>query len=132
MHVALWLLLITMLPGLAQAQERCSVEVIDADTVHTCDRRIRLRTCNAPERFMPGGAAAASRLQALIDQADWLELVCHRDLECRDIFNRSLCDLVIEGEDACQTLIAEGYAKPQRGMRACARVQPTNRRPFFR
>jgi len=132
MRLRLCLLLLLLVPSVAHTQERCPIEVIDADTVRTCEGRIRLRTCNAPERFMPGGTAAASRLQDLIDNADYLEVLCHREPECRDVFNRQLCDLVVDGEDACVILVAERYAKPQNRMRLCSRVKPTDRRPLLR
>lgn len=131
MRRVLWLLL-ALLPGLAEAQERCAVRVVDGDTVLTCEGPVRLRTCNAPEPFMVGGPAAARRLRDLVDEADWLELACDPDLACRDIFNRPICDLLVDGEDACHTLVAEGYARPRKWIRACSRVRPTDRRPLFR
>jgi endonuclease YncB( thermonuclease family) len=126
MSWGLWLLLMLLVPGLAHAQEPCLVEVIDGDTIHTCEGRIRLRTCNAPEPWLPGGRAARSTLQTLIDAADNIELVCHRE-ECRDIFKRPLCDLVLDGIDACHTLMVEGHAMRQRRMRPCSREMPTER-----
>ena len=119
------------LPGLALAQQ-CRIEVIDGDTVRTCDRRVRLRTCNAPELFMPGGRAASKRLDDLLVDAGWIELACHRDRECRDIFNRPICDVLVDGEDVCQILVAERFARPQRRMRECSRETPLQRLPVFR
>lgn len=132
MRRVLGLLLLMLLPGLAHAQEPCAVKVIDGDTVLTCEGAVRLRTCNAPEPFMRGGPAAARRLRDMVDEADWLELACHPDLACRDMFNRPICDLLVDGEDACHTLVAEGYAKPRRWIRACSRARPIDRRPLFR
>ena len=110
----------------------CRVAVVDGDTVRTCDARIRLRTCNAPERFMPGGGAAAKRLDDLLVDAGWIEVACHTGRECRDIFNRPICDVLVDGEDVCQILVGEGFARPQRRMRACSRETPMKRTPVFR
>ena len=120
-----------LVPGWSFAQD-CRVEVIDGDTVRTCAGPIRLRTCNAPEPFMRGGRAAAKRLDELLVDAGWIELACHRDRECRDIFARPICDVLVDGEDVCQILIGEGFAKPQRRTRACSRETPLQRMPVFR
>lgn len=120
-----------LLPGWSHA-EKCRVTVIDGDTVQTCEGPIRLRTCNAPEPFMPGGRAAATRLDELFVDAGWIELACHRDRVCRDIFNRQICDVLVDGEDVCEILVAEGYVKPQRTVRACQRQRPVERTPVFR
>jgi endonuclease YncB( thermonuclease family) len=120
-----------LLPGGAHAQD-CGIGVIDGDTVRTCGGPIRLRTCNAPEPFMPGGRAAAKRLDEILVDAGWIELACHRDRSCRDILNRQICDVLVDGENICEVLIAEGHAKPQRAIRACQLQTPIERTPLFR
>ena len=110
----------------------CRVKVVDGDTIQTCEGRIRLRKCNAPEQFMSGGQQAAKRLDDLLVDAGWIELKCHDQFACRDIFNRPICDVILDGEDACDILVTEGYARPQRMRRACARVQPTGGRTLVR
>jgi endonuclease YncB( thermonuclease family) len=110
----------------------CRIDVIDGDTVRTCEGRVRLRTCNAPERFMAGGQAASKRLDALLLDAAWIEVACHRDRTCRDILNRQICDVFVDGENVCNVLVAEGYAERQRALRTCQMQRPHERTPVVR
>ena len=49
------------------------------------------------------------------------QLLCHREIPCRDIFNRPIFDVVVDGKDVCEILMTEGYASPQKSIRACSR-----------
>ena len=109
----------------AVGADDCRVKVVDGDTVQTCEGPIRLRKCNAPEPFMSSGRQAAKRLDDLLVDAGWIELKCHPELACRDIFKRRICDVVLDGEDACDILMTEGYARPHKSWRACSRERPT-------
>jgi endonuclease YncB( thermonuclease family) len=114
------------------AAYKCRIDVVDGDTVRTCEGLVRLRGCNAPERFMTGGPAARKRLDELLLDATSIEVACHRDRPCRDFLLRQVCDLLVDGQDVCDVLVAEGRALPQRGLRSCQMQRPLERTPVYR
>ena len=67
------ILVLVSMPAAGNAQD-CRVKVVDGDTIQTCEGRIRLRKCNAPEQFMSGGKRAAKRLDDLLVDAGWIDL----------------------------------------------------------
>lgn len=124
------LLIAALLPSVAHAQDRrpinkSDIYVWDGDTIKIPEHgRIRLRICDAPEYAWPKRAAAeraTERLKSLINGASSAELVCKWEPPCRDTFGRLICDLLLDGQDACTTLIEEGHATVQGRMRACSR-----------
>ncbi len=82
--------------------------VLDGNTIRIGSDRVRLRSSDAPELSEPDGQAAKQRLEELL-MAGPVRIVPHG----RDIYNRLLADVFVNGENMAEMLAQEGYAKPQ-------------------
>ena len=88
---------------LASAQR---IIVIDGDTIHIGSERIRLRGLDAPELSEPEGQAAKERLGELL-RSESIQIVPHG----RDIYDRLVADVFVNGLNVAEMLKSEGYAK---------------------
>jgi endonuclease YncB( thermonuclease family) len=93
--------------------------VIDGDTIELEGERIRLAGIDTPEIFSPEcdaermlGARAAAALAALL-QTSGIEIRRHGE----DRYGRTIADVLVNGRDAGEILVAEGYAVTWEGRR---------------
>lgn len=113
---------LVLLPSTVSAEQRKPV-VIDGDSVSVGIIEWRLKGCDTPE-ISKGrarceaerrlGFVAKRRLQQLIDGAAEIEMV---DSGKDDKYDRSLGNLMLDGKDACATLVSECLARPYEGGR---------------
>jgi micrococcal nuclease len=89
----------TLEPGQAQA--------IDGDTIRYGAERIRIRGLNALELTDPGGREALERLNQLLREGT-IRIVPHG----KDVYDRTVADVFVNGQNVAEILKAEGYAKP--------------------
>jgi len=84
------------------------IVVIDGDTIRIGSDRIRLRGIDTPEMNEPDGQAAKERLEALLrDESP--EIVPHG----RDVYDRLIADVFVNGHNVAEILKSEGFAKPK-------------------
>ena len=81
---------------------------IDGDTFHVGTDRIRLRGIDTPELDEPGGQAAKQRLEELLRSGP-----VHINLHGRDVYDRLVADVFVNGQNVAEMLTREGYAKPR-------------------
>ena len=82
------------------------IMVIDGDTVILENfERVRLRSCDAAERDVPGGFEATQALRRFAE-GKWATLVSER--WHKDVFGRTVADLEVEDRDACTELLTQG------------------------
>ena len=89
----------TLEPGQAQA--------IDGDTIRYGAERIRIRGLNALELTDPGEREALERLSQLLREGT-IRIVPHG----KDVYDRTVADVFVNGQNVAEILKAEGYAKP--------------------
>ena len=83
------------------------VHVIDGDTFRYGTERVRLRGIDTPELSEPGGQAARMRLEELLRSGP-VRIVPHG----RDVYDRTVADVYIDGRNVAEMLQTEGFAKP--------------------
>lgn len=83
------------------------IVVIDGDTIRVGSERIRLRGIDTPELSEPDGWAAKQRLEELLRTGS-LEIVPHG----RDVYDRLIADIFVDGHNVAEMLEREGFAKP--------------------
>jgi endonuclease YncB( thermonuclease family) len=88
--------------------ESWQVRAIDGDTIRQGIERIRIRGLNAPELMEPGGRAALERLSRLLREGS-IRIVPHG----KDVYDRTLADVFVNGQNVAEVLRNEGFAKPQ-------------------
>lgn len=82
------------------------VRVVDGDTIRVGGERIRLRGIDTPEMSELQGPAAKQRLTELLRSGS-IRIEPHG----RDVYNRLLADVFVNGQNVADTLLAEGYEK---------------------
>ncbi len=80
--------------------------MIDGDTIRVGSERIRLRSIDTPEMNEPNGPAAKERLEELL-RGESPEIVPHG----RDVYDRLVADVLVNGQDVAEILKSEGFAK---------------------
>ncbi len=88
--------------------ESRQIRVVDGDTFRYGFQRIRIRGIDAPELSEPGGLNAAKRLEALLTQGS-----VHMIPRGKDVYDRLVADVFIDGQNVAELLAREGYAKPR-------------------
>jgi endonuclease YncB( thermonuclease family) len=83
------------------------VQAIDGDTIRYGAERIRIRGLNAPELSEPDGEAARERLGQLLREGS-IRIVPHG----RDVYDRTVADVFVNGQDVMELLVQEGFSKP--------------------
>lgn len=90
--------------------------VVDGDTIKYDGTRHRFIGCDAPEILKPQcdrerqlGINAAARLIQLLGQAERREIE-YGARTAFDFWRRPKVNLILDGEDVCETLIREGHA----------------------
>lgn len=79
---------------------------VDGDTIRVGGERIRLRGIDTPELDEPDGLAAKQRMEELIRSGP-MEIVPHG----RDIYDRLVADVFINGQNVAEILKSEGFVK---------------------
>lgn len=80
--------------------------MIDGDTIRIGSERIRLRGIDTPEMHEGDGPAAKERLEELIRNGS-LDIIPHG----RDVYDRLVADVLVNGRNVAEILKSEGYAK---------------------
>ncbi len=83
-------------------------QAIDGDTIRYGSERIRIRGLNAPELTEPGGREALERLSQLLREGP-IRIVPHS----KDVYDRTVADVFVDGRNVVEVLAQEGYAKPR-------------------
>lgn len=91
-----------------RALESGKVQAIDGDTIRYGAERIRIRGFNAPELTEPGGSAALGRLSQLLREGS-IRIVPRG----KDVYDRMIADLFVNGRNVAEVLVREGYSKPR-------------------
>lgn len=84
------------------------IRVVDGDTFRYGLQRIRIRGIDAPELAEPGGMAAAKRLEELLKQGS-VRMIPRG----KDVYDRLVADVFVDGRNVAEMLAQEGYAKPR-------------------
>jgi hypothetical protein len=79
---------------------------VDGDTIRVGGERIRLRGIDTPELNEPEGLAAKQRLEELLRSGP-MEITPHG----RDVYDRLLADVFINGQNVAEILKSEGFTK---------------------
>jgi endonuclease YncB( thermonuclease family) len=79
---------------------------IDGDTLRIGSERIRLRGIDTSELSEPEGQAAKQRLEELLRSGP-IRIVPHG----RDVYDRLVADVFVDGRNIADLLIREGYSK---------------------
>ena len=79
---------------------------VDGDTIRVGGERIRLRGIDTPELSEPEGLAAKQRLEALLRSGP-MEIIPHG----RDVYDRLVADVFINGQNVAEILRNEGFTK---------------------
>ena len=82
------------------------MSAIDGDTIRVGQERIRLRGIDTPELNEPEGQAAKERLEALL-RSGTVSIVPHG----RDVYDRLVADVFVDGQNVAEILRREGLAK---------------------
>lgn len=95
------------LGGIERIVDSRQIHVVDGDTFHYGAERVRLRNIDTPELNEPGGQAARLRLE------EWLRSgPVHIIPRGRDVYDRVVADVFVEGKNVAEMLQMEGFAKP--------------------
>lgn len=92
--------------GVERTVDSRQVHVVDGDTFRYGTERIRLRGIDTPELNEPGGQAARLRLETLLRSGP-VHIVPHG----RDVYDRTVADVYVDGQNVAEMLAQEGYAK---------------------
>ena len=96
------------LGGIERTVDSRQVHVVDGDTFRYGTERVRLRGIDTPELNEPGGQAARQRLE------EWLRSGPVRIVSRgRDVYDRLVADVFVDGQNVAEMLTQEGYAKPR-------------------
>lgn len=92
--------------GVERTVDSRQVHVVDGDTFRYGTERVRLRGIDTPELNEPGGQAARLRLEELLRSGP-VRIVPHG----RDVYDRTVADVFVDGQNIAEMLSREGYAK---------------------
>ena len=81
---------------------------IDGDTLRIGTDRVRLRGIDTPELDEPGGQAAKKRLEELLRTGP-----VHIEVHGRDVHDRLVADVFVNGQNVAAIMTLEGYVKPR-------------------
>lgn len=95
------------LGGIERIVDSRHIRVVDGDTFRYGAERVRLRGIDQPELNEPGGQAARLRLAESLRRGP-IHIVPHG----RDVCDRLVADVFIDGNNVAEMLRQEGYAKP--------------------
>ncbi|MEK7764006.1 MAG: thermonuclease family protein [Nitrospirota bacterium] len=95
------------LGGVEHTVDGRQLHVLDGDTFRYGTERVRLRDIDTPELNEPGGQAARLRLEELLRSGP-VRIVPHG----RDVYDRVVADVFVEGKNVAEMLQVEGFAKP--------------------
>lgn len=84
------------------------IVVLDGDTIRVGSDRVRLRGLDAPELSEPEGQAAKQRLEELLRSGPVRVIT-----RGRDVYDRLVADVFVNGQNVAEILKSEGLAKPQ-------------------
>lgn len=98
----------TPLGGIERTVDSRQIHVVDGDTFRYGTERVRLRGIDTPELNEPGGQAARLRLEEWLRSGP-VRIVPHG----RDIYDRTVADVFVEGQNVAEMLQTEGFAKPR-------------------
>ena len=99
---------LTPLSGIERTVDSLQVHVVNGDTFGYGAERLRLRGIDTPELNEPGGQAARQRLE------EWLRSGPIRIVSRgRDVYDRLVADVFVDGQNVAEMLTQEGYAKPR-------------------
>jgi micrococcal nuclease len=111
---AAFVLVLALTVGAVRSETATSIT--DGDTFRIGDERIRIRTIDTPEIMRP--RCKAERRLAIEAKVALRELIEGRDVEIvrhgKDGFGRTLADVIVDGQDVGETLVARGLALPWR------------------
>ena len=93
--------------GVEHTVDSRQVHVVDGDTFRYGAERVRLRGIDTPELNEPGGQAARLRLEELLRNGP-VHIVPHG----RDVYDRTVADVFVDGQNVAERLQMEGFAKP--------------------
>ena len=93
--------------GVERTVDSRQVHVVDGDTFRYGTERVRLRGIDTPELNEPDGQAARLRLEELLRSGP-VRIVPHG----RDVYDRTVADVFVNGQNIAEMLSREGYAKP--------------------
>lgn len=96
------------LGGIERTIDSRQIHVVDGDTFRYGSERVRLRGIDTPELNEPGGQAARLRLKELLRSGP-VRIVPHG----RDVYDRTVADVFVNGKNVAEMLTQEGYAKPR-------------------
>lgn len=96
------------LSGIERTLDSRQVHVVDGATFRYGPERVRLRGIDTPELNEPGGQAARLRLEEWLRRGP-LRIVPHG----RDVYDRLVADVFVDGQNVAEMLAQEGYAKPR-------------------
>jgi micrococcal nuclease len=82
------------------------VRAVDGDTIRVGGERVRLRGIDTPEMSELEGPAAKQRLEELLRSGP-----IRIEPRGRDIYDRLVADVFVNGQNVADTLISEGYEK---------------------
>ena len=94
------------LGGIERTVDSRQVHVVDGDTFRYGAERVRLRGIDTPELNEPNGQAARLRLEELLHSGQ-VRIVPHG----RDVYDRLVADVFVDGRNVTDMLTQEGYAK---------------------
>lgn len=95
------------LGGTERTVDGRQIQVVDGDTFHYGTQRIRLKGIDTPELSEPGGEAARLRLEELLHNR-----LVHIVPRGRDVYDRLVADVFVDGQNVAEMLRIDGYAKP--------------------
>lgn len=84
------------------------IVVLDGDTIRVGSDRVRLRGLDAPELSEPEGQAAKKRLEELLRSGPVRVIT-----RGRDVYDRLVADVFVNGQNVAEILKSEGFARPQ-------------------
>lgn len=79
---------------------------VDGDTIRVGGERIRLRGIDTPELDEPEGLAAKQRMEEMLRSGP-MEIILHG----RDVYDRLIADVFINGQNVAEILKSEGFTK---------------------
>jgi hypothetical protein len=82
------------------------LSAVDGDTIRAGPDRIRLRGIDTPELNEPEGQAAKERLAELLRNG-----IVRIVPRARDVYNRLVADVFVDGQNVAEILRSEGFAK---------------------